>query len=460
MSADPDPLPPPSEPVSPPEELSTGARGFKRRYKKPDPAGQAAGVDHDGEIIVLSSLLQNLLERKQGNGSANEQEVRAKVNRFVQRGNNAVPLPLPSVPDSGEPPSVPPNVQESAAPPQDVNPPKTTVVAALPKFEPRASVEQPAGWERTGSTWGRGVLYFAFAAALALLAFLAGRNNADHADAAHRSTGAAPFAPWEPAYARRLDKALAADHVGDLHTALQLTDALQKDMGNNPTLVAYRATLGARLGHPNDAEVDISHALNSDSAPDVAAPLNEADGFVYTRRRDFDEAIACFQTVAELEPFNTPNLLHLGEAMRRKGRLNEAIATFQTALTRLPTSPDASTLAQREYLAYETRLTQVESGHGADLQAEIDRHLGAPAPSAYWLLTAAARALQDRNVPPAVDALTKARALLPGEEFTALLGDYFFQTFSFHPELNAFFPVATPEQQKARLLRMDYFIDP
>ena len=461
MSPDSNP-PPPPEPVPPPEELSTESRGLKRRYKKPEPTESAAGADPDGEIIILSSLLQNLLERKQSAGPANppEPEVRSKVNRFGPRGGGAITAPPDAAPNSNEPPSVDQGEEQPAQSQRDANAPEAMAAIAFPKYTSRNFTEQPSAWERTGSTWGRGILYFAFAAALALLAFLVGRNDARHADPIHKTVEAPPFALWEPTFSGRLDKALMADHAGNLVAALQLTDTLQKDMRDNPTLLAYRASLSTRLGHTNDVEADLSRLLNPTTSPELGAPLNEAQGFNYSRRREFDRAIDCFDAVAQVAPFNTANLLHLGEAMRRKGRLTDAIDTFQTALLRLPNTTGASTASQREYLAYEARLSQVENGHGAGLKAETDQHLKAPAPSAYWLLTAAALALQDGTIPPAVDALTKARAVFPPEQFSALLGDYFFRTFSYHPEMSAFLIQPTPEQQKARQLGMDYFIDP
>ena len=196
------------------------------------------------------------------------------------------------------------------------------------------------------------------------------------------------------------------------------------------------------------------------SFPEVAATFNTARGFNFARRREFDRAITCYAAVAQVNPFDTANLLHWGETLRRKGSLAEAADKFQEALARLPATASPYAHAQREYIAYERRLSQVENGRGADLALELGKGLATPAPSGYWLLTAAAVALQKGDMPAAVSALKKAQATFPPEQLGGLLSDYFFHSFAYHPETIAFLVPSTPRQSQARRLSMDDFVDP
>ena len=346
------------------------------------------------------------------------------------------------------------------APRQDPNAPEALASIAFPKFGPR-TFTGPTQWERDGSTWGRGVLYFAFAAALALGAFLVGRSDAHRSDAEanpHPELGLKDV--WSPAYSGPLDKALAADHAGDLTAALQIVNELTKSMKPNPVLQAYQASLNTRLGRTNDAEADLSRLIKPTTPPPDAAILNEAMGFNYARRRDFDQAITAFAAIVPVHPLDTSNLRHLAEALRRKGRLTEAVDTFRLAILRLPTDHLPETQAQREFLSYEQRLSLLENGRDAEFRDDLAQHLAAPSPAPEWLLTTAAVALQKGDLPTAVDQLKKAQAALPPEQFAVRMGDYFFRTFSYHPEMSAFLTPLTPERQAARQQSMDFYLDP
>ena len=75
-------------------------------------------------------------------------------------------------------------------------------------------------------------------------------------------------------------------------------------------------------------------------------------------------------------------------------------------------------------------------------------------------MTAAAVALQKADMPVAVDALTRARATFAPEQFDALVSDYFFRSFAYRPEMNAFAVTAASNRPPARRSSMDYFLDP
>lgn len=469
MSADPTP-PPPPEPVPPATgETPVETLPQKRRYKRTEPAEvPATEGDSDNEIIVLSSLLQNLLARKQGTEGTEttESETRGKINRFVSRKDAP---PVPADPPRELPPAavtVPPPVQ---APPPPAVPARSGGAGlegmnaiAFPKFEPRGFQPEPSNtwWDRSGSTWGRGVLYFSFSAGLALLAFLAGRSNLPRAAALPNKTPAnRSNAPWTPTVTEQLGRALTADQAGDLNAARQIAINLQQSLVNNPFLEGYLATLDTRSGRLNDVEASIARRINPGIPPDLAVALLNAQAFNYCRRREFERAIDCFGEIAKIQPSDARNFLHWGEALRRLGRLSEAITKFQETILRLPEAVP-SLADDREYAAFKRRLSQVEFGRPEDLRAELDQRLGAPVPGGYWLLTGAAVALQAGDVPGAVELLKKAQAVYPPQQFTTLLEDYFFRAQAYHPEISVFLTPSSPEKFQERQLRMNHFVDP
>ncbi len=476
MSADPTPPPSPDPAASvPPGETPVEALPQKRRYKRPEaaePVPSAPGVDPDNEIIVLSSLLQNLLARKEG-GEVTETEARGKINRFVSRKDGpaapSAPVAPPTPPPTAEPsraPQPPPPARETPAPAAlrpAIAGPEGMAAIAFPKFEPRLFQPDATNnwWDRSGSTWGRGVLYFAFTAALALAAFLAGRRDEAH----HPVVSDAKAVPGLTTQAldvptvELLEKALRAEQSDDFDAARNTADNLLKASPDNATLVAYSATVDTRLGRLNDVEASLSRRIGPNTPPDVAATLNQAQAFNYCRRREFERACDCFAAVARVRPLDARNFLRWGEALRRLGRLADAVDKFHLALLRLPVGAPSSE-GERDYLAYKTRLTQVELGREADFKSELAQHLAEPMPGGYWLLTGAAAALQKNDLPTVVDLLTKARTMFSPEQFTTLLEDYFFRAAAYHPEMNAFLTPSSPEHLQGRRLRMDYFVDP
>ena len=406
----------------------------KQRYRKPDETGG------DPDEAALQSALQAVRQRPHTVGNASP--ARPTVNRFV-----------PSAANSGASADAHGSLPGGGSRATEAEP-------VLPKFRPWTFAETTSGWERNRGLWIRGSLYSAAGLLLVLVAFLVGRDQSPRSAPAPVNKASATAGQWQPGYTDRLAKALAADHAGDLTTALRLIDELSKDLPSSPALAAYRETLNTRLGSFFDAEASLVRWLDSNTAPDVSATINAARGFNFVRKRQFDSAPDCFAAVALADPFDATNLLHWGETLRRNGNLEEAVAKFQDALSRLPVTTAPSVEAQREYIAYEQRLTQIEEGRQAELQPELDQYLGAPAPSGYWLMTAAAVALEKRDMPGAADALKKAQVVFPPDQFRTLLADYFFHSFASRPELKVFPMTSTPEQLQARQLSMDYFIDP
>ena len=430
MSAD-DPYTPPPDPTADAPRIPA----LKRRYRKPDEPEPEPLPEVD-EAALLSVVLQSVQRRKGGE----QAPARRGINRFLPRSADPV---------------------APAASSEEGRAPEASAPAPLPK-RAVAPIARPR--VRGRSTWQIRydlVFYAALAAAVLSAAFLAGRYSVPPpVVVVAKAPEATQTATSLPNFSEQMAKALAAEHAGDLETALQITKDLTRGVEPGPALLAYQATLATRLGLSNDVEADLARRLRTDFSPSVVGPLNAARAFNYARRRQFDDALPCFAAVDAVDPFDVANLLHWGETLRRKGSFGEAEGKFREALARMPIATSPYLVAQHEYIAYERRLCQVENGKVDDLAPELEQHLGQPAPSGYWRLTAAAVALEKGDMPAAVDALTKAQTMFTPVQFGALLSDYFFHAFAYHPELNAFLTATTPEQKKARLLGMDYYVDP
>lgn len=420
-------------------EISRFPRQKKRHRKVEGGEGDETLAEED-EIALLSSALE-LARARRKQSAESPRPASPTVNRFVPVTETA---PAPA---------------SDAASPAAATDAKSNV--ALSKFKAGPTDRRPRTGLREGHRWGRIALCVAVAAGCAAAGWLVGRNASGHRDPISRTAPeVAAAAVWLPAHLERLRQARAAERAGDLRTALRLTTELAKSVDLGPQLAAYRATLTTRLSYLNDAEADITMRLRPNISPDASAALNTARAFNFVRWRRFNLAIDAFAAVAQADPGDAFNLLQWAETLRRKGNFPEAIDKFQEAFSRIDPAASPYAEPQREYIAYARRLSLVENGRETELQPELGQRLAAPAPSGYWLLTGAAAALQKGDLPAAVDILEKARAVLSPDHFRVLLDDYFFRSFAHHPEITPFLSPSTPEQQQARLLSMDYFVDP
>ncbi len=466
MSADseppaaPEPKPPAPEDANLPAAEEGNAPEYlpqKRRHRKVEPATELELTEgEDDEILILGTLLQRLLARKQAESV--EPESRTRINRFVQK--NTVPLGTPSASADTSAQEAGPAAAASAS--TDTGRAATPALpGALPKLTPRLTAP-PDDTYWTAPSRGRSVLFFVFSAGLAIAAFLVGRGAAPHPEASQHTTATAASAPpprWNATLLGKLDQVLATDQTGDLKKAKDEALDLKKQLGSSLELDVYLGSLTTRLGHTNDAEADLSRLLEPYMQPLPAAAVNEGMGFTYSRRRDFKRAAEAFADASRIDPFNPDNYYRWGEVLRRQGRLQDAIDKFRQALQRLPEGAPESE-SQRECAGLKMRLAQIELGRDADVKPDLDAHLREPAPGGYWLLTAAAFALQHNDIPGATDALQKARAALPAGQYSALLDDYYFHTYALKPELTALLSPATPETKQQRTASMVYFIDP
>ena len=446
MSVDPPP-PSPKDPFTqilslpddPAAEQSETRRAL-RRFRRNDAAEGVVDDTDDDELLRLSKLLRRLVEKKLADPGEPEAKSPRASNRFVPR----------------------------SAPPAEVGSTDLPTPQAPPmRLKPRTARGTGTGgrWQQNTAPFGKWLLYPALIAAVAAATYFLTRTPpppGSDARSAHTASVAVPklTTAWPSPMIAELDAALAADQAGDLKTAQALATELKKHLPDAPGLDLYLATLMTRLGQANDAENVSSKMVDAFTPPLEAAAANGNLGFIYARERDLARAAASFSDAAAADPFNPSYFEGWAEALRREGQLRQAVDRFAEALERLPAGV-AETAGRREQVAFKLHLTQIEAGRDDDLKPALDAHLAEPRPTGYWLLTAAAYALQRGDMAAAADALQKARESLPVEVYAELTNDYFFHNFSGHKEVAALLPADTPQARQAPFVpRMGNFIDP
>lgn len=426
-------------PDDPAEQLEN--RRSLRRYRKSDTDEDKDTEEAESEILLLSALLRRLVEKKLS--GPEEVEAKPKNNRFVSRANS---------PGAG--PAVETLPTSTQAPPS---------MKMKPRTEQGANTTNH--WPRSNPALVKWILCAALLCAFGTFTYLIGRNAGSAA--VSRTTRNRPVAApvgvtptWSAKTISMLDAALAADQAGDLKTAMVLANELRQKMPGTTSLDLYLSTLGVRQGDFDDTEERIVKLSDAFTPPLEAAAVNEALGFIYARHRDLPRAASSFQDAAATDPFNPRHFQHWAEALRRQGQLQEAVDHFRQALARLPVG-QPGVASQRSEIELKINLSQIESGKDDDVKTAIDTRLKDSPVSGYWLLTAAAYALQHGDAAGAAVDLLTARATLSADVYAALTNDYFFHNFAHHKEVESLLPVDTPAARQTPFLpQMGYFLDP
>lgn len=511
MSADstpvPDPQPPaarnaeaPAAPASTPPNPSTSSKSrvvaeqretIRPRKVQPLRSESEPEETADDSLAAIGMHLQRLFGREatpaqpSAPGAAAEPAVTSKNRRFVSRSSNppAARSPLPAAFETADQDSASAPPKTAGASPNDATAEtavdKTAALAGTDPGSAKASVlpalERPAravsrGQRRKQRSRARRVAVGAFLALAGVLAlsFLMGRASVPKpALSTYSSSGSGMVTPapkpvlpaWPAAAMAQLDGIIATDRAGEVEDAFAAATALRKQAGGLPGLDLYLGNLQVRLAQLNDANVVTSPLADPLAASTLAAAAYDQMGLIYSRQRNFQAAIDNFSRAAADNPFCGPYYFHWAEALRRRGKPENSLSVFDRALDRLPANMENDTLRQR--VAFKSRLAAIEIGQGARFKTEMDEALKSPAPTGYWLLTAAAVALQENRIPDAVDTLQRAKAALPPMYFDNLVSDYFFRGFATSSEPVAALVMVDDSTRKLAQRRAgEYFIDP
>ncbi len=493
---DPDPQPRAAKPVEVPPPAPTPVPDPDRvapplreaiRPRKVQPLRQEAEPEEeaDDSLAAIGLQLQKLLGISvlPQTPAQPEPTVTAKNRRFASKTSPAPAprAPLPAAFETADQTTVPVISKADAA----GNPPEAaaaidkteSTAAAEPGFlktpplppSVRPSREAFSGQRRRQNNRARQVAIWAFLglAAALVLSFFVGRASVPPPPSAysavgHSETNVTPkpvFPAWPAASLTRLDGIIATDRAGKVEEAFTAATALRKEAGDLPGLDLYLGNLQIRLMRPNDANVATSPMADPAAPPAQAAAAYDQMGLIYSRQRLFPAAIDNFSRAAADNPFRGEYYFHWAEALRRRGKPDESLSVFDKALDRLPPGVENDTL--RECVALKSRLAAIEVGQAARFRNDLADALKASSPTGYWLLTGAAVALQENRLPDAVDALRRAKAVLPPGYFDILTADYFFRGFALNNEtLSSLLMTDDAARKLARRRAGDYFIDP
>lgn len=270
-------------------------------------------------------------------------------------------------------------------------------------------------------------------------AFLAGHATAPklfvagHAPAVAPSLKSAPdneVASLSADVLQLIDQAMAAEAAKNYAKAIALLEQAQRDAGHIYGL-NYRLAALCREANEMPRVLPLLN-LSIAQGEEVAACYNLRGTFSNQYERTA-QGPGDLEKATQLDPFNARYLFGWGEALRRAGKLQSALAQLHRAVDRLQEP------ALLPSYALKVRLTQLALDQENSFAAELTAKLKLIPPPTDWLLTAAAVEMRHGNFSAAAEDLARIRALIGAGETTLLLQDVYFENFAREKELSEFF---------------------
>lgn len=265
---------------------------------------------------------------------------------------------------------------------------------------------------------------------------------------------------WQETDLARLDSILSAERARSREEMGRLIGHLQAERPGLPgleTLVVRQAMLsGNRLAA--ETEVRLVRLLK-EANPKHHASLAELH---YLRARSFggqrrlETARTSLSEAMAADPSRPELYFERAEVNRRMGRVREALADYDRALSR--TRPGWQ--PARLQVEFRRRLALIELGRAEEIGSErYLAELAKPQPAGEWLLTAAAVSLFREEHADGARWMQRARAQMPLDAYLASIEDYFFRNQASRLELKDVFPSAA--DRAAFLQRaMPFLADP
>jgi tetratricopeptide (TPR) repeat protein len=140
-----------------------------------------------------------------------------------------------------------------------------------------------------------------------------------------------------------------------------------------------------------------------------------------------------YEMAAQAEPFNAKAFFFWGEALRRAGKLQEAVGRLKQAVDRVRNPLDEALYRLK------IRLTLIELKQDSEFADELRTNLESPSPAPDWLLTAAAQHMHRGEFAAAVPFLKRFTESLPREEIVKRFRDFFLAGFASQKEIAPFY---------------------
>ncbi len=225
-----------------------------------------------------------------------------------------------------------------------------------------------------------------------------------------------------------VNRALEAERAHDFKGARAIYEEMVTRQMPLPGVEYRLALLSLHEGDLLQTEAHLDRSLRLEEATADCYLLRAS---LAGMRSDYTEAATQLAAAVRSQPFSARFLFCQGEALRRDGRLPQAVQCLTRTLDR-PDSP-----AARALYFFKLRLAKVEAGSDETFDAEMKAQLTGPSPGGDWLLLAAAREIGRKNYSVAAEQLEEAEKVLPREIFSNYMQDYLFQSQRTRPELAA-----------------------
>ena len=250
--------------------------------------------------------------------------------------------------------------------------------------------------------------------------------------AAGPSDEEAPGATLDPAAAKLIDEAMAAEQDRDFRKATDLLLKVQKDFPHVRDLDFRLASLALEQNDAAKALPLLNRSINEGEQMSASYKMR---GYILNRKGGISRGMNDFESATLTDPFSAESFYFWGEALRRAGKPQAALIKLQQAMDRL-----REPVFEAEY-RLKIRLTQIELGEEKEFAPEMAARLAENPPPPDWLLTAAAIQLQKHNVPEAAKFLEGASQLMDRDLFSYRMGDYFFSSYRFEKPLAKYFAI-------------------
>jgi tetratricopeptide (TPR) repeat protein len=229
-----------------------------------------------------------------------------------------------------------------------------------------------------------------------------------------------------------LEQALAAEHRGDWHDAIERFIAAKRKNLSYRGILCHAARLAYGKGDFDGADKLFERAIAFHENVDAA---NFYRGLIATRHRNLPAAERSFEAAATADPFTADYYYYWAEALRLDNHPQEAIPRYEQAERRARGEQDALVCQ------FKKRMARLEVGETDKLKVEIEDQGKAGPLSLPWLLTSAAVAVREGRIPDAARQIGDARTLSQTTStgsgvFASCGGDRIFQdTCGEHVEL-------------------------
>ncbi|MBS0661196.1 MAG: hypothetical protein JSR82_23505 [Verrucomicrobia bacterium] len=239
-----------------------------------------------------------------------------------------------------------------------------------------------------------------------------------------------PLRLAEPAELKRIDEAAILQSAGNFAKAEEMLLQLAKDAPGVKGTQLTLALLNLQRGQMAQADYHISLGLSQGEEP---GRLHGLRALVRARTGRPKLANESFELAQRAAPYEWKYFFLHGEALRRFGKLQQALDKYDQALARVHEQ------SEDEMMLYKRRLTLVALGRGEELDAEIRKQLEAPIPNIDWLMIALAREAQRGDFVAAAKPLKRASETASRDLLSEKLRDFYLYQFCYEKELEPYF---------------------